>query len=680
VSALGHQPVSGATEGLGAILAALDEGYCLCEIVLDDAGEPVDYRFLEINEHFEAMTGLVAPVGRTAYELVPGLESHWLIRYAEVAFGTESVRFEGQSDAMGRRFEVFAAPVAPRGRFALVFRDVTERRRAELILHASSERDRFRAALTATLRDLTSPLEIQEQAARLLGETLAVSRAFFATVDDEGVVEIQRDFHSPDLPSAAGRYRPEDFGEHVARAFADGSTLAVDDIDHDPTLTDAQRSAFSALDIRSHVTVFVSAGGRPVALVGLRHASPRRWTEDEVALVEETAERVLAAVGRSRADVALRESEERFRRLADIAPAFIWMTDADGRIEYLSQRFLAFTGASFEQVVSGPLHRLFHQEDGEGALAAFQEALADRRELELEYRLRRADDAYRWMHCIAVPRFDDDRFLGYVGSTFDIHDRRRAEEEQRAQRDAEHRIAVHLQRSLLPREVLRDPRIEIAARWEASGPLLQVGGDWYESFALDEHRVVLAVGDVVGHGVEAAAAMGRLRTAMAALAPYADDPGDLLHRLDVFGAEHGGPNFVTLLVTITDLRDGRMRFASAGHPPFLILPAQGPARWQDAGLSPPLLGDRRRPRPVGEVRLSAGDAVVLYSDGLVERRNEAIDHGLDRLRTHAVALADRPADEVCDGLLAAMREDGGWRDDVIVVVARLGRGDAGIAV
>ncbi|MFN0070722.1 MAG: PAS domain S-box protein [Chloroflexota bacterium] len=114
-----------------ALFSSIDEGYCLGEMILDVDGRAVDYRFLEVNPLFESMTGLANAVGRTAYELLPDLEPHWVATYARVALDGEVLRFENGSEVMGRWFDVFATPVEPRGRFALVFKDVTERKRAE---------------------------------------------------------------------------------------------------------------------------------------------------------------------------------------------------------------------------------------------------------------------------------------------------------------------------------------------------------------------------------------------------------------------------------------------------------------------------------------------------------------------------------------------------------------------
>ena len=155
-----------------SIFESVDEGFCLCEMITDAAGTPIDYRFVEVNPLFETMTGLVDPVGRTALEMVPDLEPHWVDTYGRVAFGNEPLRFQQGSDAMQRWFDVFCVPVEPRGTFALVFKDISEARVAEASLRESVRRDRHRAALADAVRELIDPAAVQAVATRLLAEAL----------------------------------------------------------------------------------------------------------------------------------------------------------------------------------------------------------------------------------------------------------------------------------------------------------------------------------------------------------------------------------------------------------------------------------------------------------------------------------------------------------------------------
>lgn len=124
----------------------LRQGYCIGEILVDDSGTPIDYRFIDVNDLFETMTGLSDAIGRRAYEMVPNLEPHWLETYSRVGLGRESIHFENGSEALGRWFDVFAAPVEPHGRFMLLFQDATERHLAETALQESETH--LRAALS----------------------------------------------------------------------------------------------------------------------------------------------------------------------------------------------------------------------------------------------------------------------------------------------------------------------------------------------------------------------------------------------------------------------------------------------------------------------------------------------------------------------------------------------------
>lgn len=122
---------------LRSVFTCIDQGYCLAEMVMDAQGNPVTYRFVEVNPLFEQMTGLKDSEGKTAHELVPNLEMKWVETYARVALDGQTMRFEDNSEVMQRNFDVFAMPVEPKGRFVIVFKDITEEKRIKDALSQS---------------------------------------------------------------------------------------------------------------------------------------------------------------------------------------------------------------------------------------------------------------------------------------------------------------------------------------------------------------------------------------------------------------------------------------------------------------------------------------------------------------------------------------------------------------
>jgi serine phosphatase RsbU (regulator of sigma subunit) len=167
--------------------------------------------------------------------------------------------------------------------------------------------------------------------------------------------------------------------------------------------------------------------------------------------------------------------------------------------------------------------------------------------------------------------------------------------------------------------------------------------------------------------------MGQLRTALAALAEYAASPGELLMQLDRFLTRTGASDFATVCYGVLDPANSRFEYASAGHPPVLVVSPTGDTRWLDDAGSPPLFGDRDRDRtrPTGSEVLETGSLLILYSDGLIERRNSLIDHGLERLAHEAAQLADAPIESVCDRLVGALGVESSRTDDVVILAIRL---------
>lgn len=237
-------------------------------------------------------------------------------------------------------------------------------------------------------------------------------------------------------------------------------------------------------------------------------------------------------------------------------------------------------------------------------------------------------------------------------------------------RRLEHHIALTLQQSLLPHNPVRHPRVSIAARYEAGSEAMIIGGDWYDVIELTDNRIGFTIGDVVGHGLEAATAMSTLRTAISVLANHFQSPGELLTNLDRYARGINHIDFATASYSVLDTRTGLLTFASAGHPPMLLVSPSGRAAWLEEGRSPPLHGESVSFRPEASVSLDPGSLLIAYTDGLVERRNEAITAGLARLQTAVIEIRSKPVVEICDLLVAEMGVAEAREDDVVILVIR----------
>lgn len=244
----------------------------------------------------------------------------------------------------------------------------------------------------------------------------------------------------------------------------------------------------------------------------------------------------------------------------------------------------------------------------------------------------------------------------------------RTRAEQRATRD---RLAsLFLQEGLLPKLDVHYPGIDVAAKYEAASDQMLAGGDWYDVYKLPDGRIGLTVGDVIGHGLEAAVSMGKLRAAVAALARHASNPGELLSFLDVVASGPDGTRFATAVCATLDPESGTLEFASAGHLPMLISSPGSEPALITGGLSAPLSNMWDGVRDHETIRVPDEGMVVLYSDGLVEKRGETIQAGLDRLLASIAALHEEDAATVCEGIFAAMGVAEQRHDDVVVLVLK----------
>lgn len=233
------------------------------------------------------------------------------------------------------------------------------------------------------------------------------------------------------------------------------------------------------------------------------------------------------------------------------------------------------------------------------------------------------------------------------------------------------KVAETMQRHLLP-QLPVVPGLEMTARYLPAPDASSVGGDWYDAFALTGPAHALAIGDVVGHDLDAAAGMAQVRNMLRAFAWSHPEsaPSAVVTRLDEAVMHIAEVPMATMILATLALGDDalwRLRWTNAGHPPPLLITHDGQSRYLEEGHGILLGTGVTRPRPDAVAVLPPRATLLLYTDGLVESPHHSIDHGLDRLRRHAASLAHRPLDSFCDSLLDQARS--GDNDDDIAMLA-----------
>jgi serine/threonine-protein kinase RsbW len=226
-------------------------------------------------------------------------------------------------------------------------------------------------------------------------------------------------------------------------------------------------------------------------------------------------------------------------------------------------------------------------------------------------------------------------------------------------------VARELQHAMLTQSLPRRADLEVNAEYRPAVSGLEVGGDWYDAFGLDDTTVALALGDIVGHGLHAATAMGQLRTATQALAAPGLGPAATLELIDQFVRRRHVGFASTLVYAELDTTTGTLTYACAGHLPPLLVRAAGGAEYLWEGRSAPLgVPNLRGPRAEGSVVLEPGDVVLLYTDGVVERRDRPLRAGMDQL---AAVAAERGIGDEGELLAHFFDAEANQRDDACVL-------------
>jgi PAS domain S-box-containing protein len=364
--------------------------------------------------------------------------------------------------------------------------------------------------------------------------------------------------------------------------------------------------------------------------------------------------------------------------LYDEAPCAYLTTWMDGTVARVNRRLQEWTGRSEAELLEGTFAdllrvggRIFY-ETHYAPLLQMQQEVHD-----VAFDLAVADGRFHPVVASSCVVAATGEVPAHVRTTLvDATGRHEYERELLAARRAaeasearERETAIVLQRSLMAGGLEEGRGFTVETRYRPAVEGLEVGGDWSDTFLLPDGETLSAsVGDVVGRGLTAAAAMGQLRSALRAVAAVTPGPGVVLDQLDAFVARVPDGWMATVAVLELVPATGRIRYACAGHLPPLLVAPDGTTTYLWEGRSSPLAAfPLDAPRPEGVAQLEPGGRVLVFTDGLVERQGRDIDAGLDALAAAASRLHDRPTAEMVDRLEVEMLADEQTRDDVCLV-------------
>ncbi len=418
------------------------------------------------------------------------------------------------------------------------------------------------------------------------------------------------------------------------------------------TLTSQLRNIFRSMTNQIRLTAYLSAllilliAAVVVAVTYTASAARAR-------LEEETRRKVI-----------VERTAAQLRTVIRAIPHIVWVSDRNGNITYLNERWSAFTGQTQTQALGQGWVDAIHPDDVSPTLSHWQTSVHSGLDFEREYRLRGRDGAYAWFVGRGLPERDaDGTITRWLGTCTDI-------DAQHTQLETVQRVADAFAHAQLPAELPSTPLVDFDATYLPAEDIAQVGGDWYDVFPLDEDRFFFSLGDVTGHGLEAALMMSRVRQAIVSFASVENDPAAILERTNRVLRMHSD-SMVTALCGVLNARTGDLHYASAGHPPSLIFGGGRPVRELSSNAPPLGIGDRIR-IPSLHDRLDPGERLICYTDGIIENERDLI-RGEARLREVLAQLTPfehaEPARAVRERILGGRR----GRDDVaILVISRLG--------
>ncbi len=409
------------------LFESIDVGFCIIDVLFDDQGRSIDYRFLEANPAFINQTGLTNAIGKTIRELAPSHEQFWFDVYGAIALSGTPARFEHQAEALPspRWYEVFAFRVgAPdENRVAVLFRDIAGRKRREA-------NRAFLAEVAEDFNRLTGPDEIMQAVGVRLAAFMGISCCLFQDVDEgKNEVTVSYGWSNADVPIVKHTFRLDEYlNEEFARANRAGEAFVVRNTGHDER---ANADNFARLNIAAFVVLPYSRREQWDGYFSVTSVEPRDWREHEIELLRELASRLFQRIERARAEAALRESEERLRAFVAATSDIVYVMSADwGTMRSLiGKEFITST----KQPRGDWMEAYIPHADQAAVWNAIGVAIRSKGTFELEHHVHRLDGTIGWINSRAVPLFNQTGdIVEWFGTASDITDRKRAEAELKA--------------------------------------------------------------------------------------------------------------------------------------------------------------------------------------------------------------------------------------------------------
>jgi PAS domain S-box-containing protein len=375
-----------------ALFNSIDEGFCICEILTDKKGIPYDYRWLEINPAWEKQTGLKNPVGRTALELVPNLEQHWIDVYVNVALTGEPVRFQQGSEAMGRWFDVYAFRVGePHLRqFGILFNHITARRQTEEMLMQKEH----------VLRENKELLQAAVEGGSLgTWDLNLITGTAIRSLRHDQIWGHPQGIENWSLELAMNQVLPEDhpiITEAYEKAFRTGTVF------HENRIIWPDGSIHW---IAASGSIRYDEKGEPVRVTGV--------VED--------------ITYRKEAEKQLQENEKKFRTLANNISQLVWMSDIKGKVFWYNQRWLDYTGSSPQKLMKWGWKKIIHPAHLKVAKKSINRAVKTGKAWEEIIPLKNKEGEYRWFLARAIPVNAEEKETRWFGTATDITKQREIE-------------------------------------------------------------------------------------------------------------------------------------------------------------------------------------------------------------------------------------------------------------